>query len=450
MDEELQFSALEASISDPDDKVEVTLHTDAVSVGITDPLFGTGKRIKWTAELLKKHVASLKNMPITAKILEAVEEGGKNTLVPHSDVVIGNITDAIYDEGSQKITTDGILWNHYFPETIGQLQKMYDDGEAEVSWEFIPTKLEASPDDGENVWLPLEGRFTGQAIVSHGADKGNAIRLLASVMEKEDRSNKSDMRFARPGSFEHIGQQVAAHLTANSDVDNYTPKTVLETFTDRAIYVDNGKYWELPYTIEGSTLKFSDTIEVEPTFQPLGASAAGSQDNPEGNTPTTPVKEAEKPVDEKELAALKASAEKVPTLETEIAELKKKVEEGEAAKTELATLKAANAEKEEEAKKDTLAASRLEEIEKIKPYADDEASQKKEDLAAFRTMDDAAFEVIKRVLTASAENKGGVAPEGQNQSPETSRQDPDGKADEILKSKDFENLLASVSGKEDK
>lgn len=440
-DDTLELSGLTASISDPKDRVEVTLQTDAVSVGITDPLMGSGKRIKWTKELLRKFAPSLVNMPITAEIRE------DGTLEPHSSVIIGNITSAVFDEGTEKIATDGILWNHYYPETISQLQDMYDDGSAEVSWEFIPTKLVASPEDGENVWIPEEGRFTGQAFVGQGADKGNAIRLLASAMKKEDMKKKVDERKPRPGSFEWIGELVAEHLTAGSDTDNYTPKTILETYPDRSIFTDGGNYFEVKYTIEGHDLKFSDTIEVEPTFQPLGASAAGSDENPEVTPPTT-VKEAEKPVDEKELAALKAAAEKTPELERENAELKEKVATLEPIKAELDALKASTAEKEEAARRDTLAASRLEEIEKIRPYDDDK--QKKEDQEAFKTMDDSAFEMVKRVLAASGEVKGGVSHEGHITAPETSRQDPDGKAAEILDSDEFKALTASLSGKEDK
>ena len=436
----LEAAALAASIANPTDSVETTLQTDAVSVGITDPLFGSGKRIKWSADQLKKYAPTFKGMPITAEIRE------DGSLTPHSKVTIGHITDVLFDEGEQKIKTDGILWNHYYGETIEQLKDLYEQKKAEVSWEFDPEALTASPEDGDDVFIPDGGRFVGLAIVGRGADKGNAIRLLASTMEKEDRARKA-LDIGQPGSFEWIGNKVAEHLTASANTDNFVPKTVLGTFLDHVIYRENDKYFKIPYTIEGTDVKFSDTIEVEPSFQPLGASAAGSSLNPEV-TPTTPVKEAEKPVaeiDEKELATLKASAEKVPTLETENADLKAKVAEGEAAKAELDTLKAAQTAKAEEERKSTLAASRLEEVEKIKPYED--ASQKKEDLEAFKTMDDSAFEIVKRVLAASV-SAGGVANEGGITPPTPTREDPDGAAAAILESDDFKRLTASMSGKE--
>jgi hypothetical protein len=441
-EERLEAAALNASLLNPADKVETTLHTDAVSVGITDYLAGTKKRLKWTAENLKRLAPTFKNMPITAKIME----DGK--LEPHSTTIIGNITGVHFDEGEGKIKTDGILWNHYYPDTIAGLQRLYDDGAAEVSMEFEPTLLTASPEDGEDVFIPEEGRFVGLAIVGRGADRGNAIRLLASAMEREDAAVKqAELNAQRPGSFEWVAVNVAERLAAGAEEATYVPKTVVATYPDRTVYQESGKYYALPYTITGSTLVFSDTIEVEPTFQPLGASAAGSVIDPEV-TPTAPVKEAEKPVDPEEIKTLKAAADKVPTLEAEIATLKAAVAEGETAKTELETLKAAQAAEAETRRRETLAASRLEEVEKIKPYED--ASQKKEDLEAFKTMDDSAFEIVKRVLAASAGTKGGVANEGVITAPVPTREDPDGAAAAILESDDFKRLTASLSGTEDK
>jgi hypothetical protein len=272
--------------------------------------------------------------------------------------------------------------------------------------------------------------------------------LLASAMEREDAAVKqAELNAQRPGSFEWVAVNVAERLAAGAEEATYVPKTVVATYPDRTVYQESGKYYALPYTITGSTLVFSDTIEVEPTFQPLGASAAGSVIDPEV-TPTAPVKEAEKPVDPEEIKTLKAAADKVPTLEAEIATLKAAVAEGETAKTELETLKAAQAAEAETRRRETLAASRLEEVEKIKPYED--ASQKKEDLEAFKTMDDSAFEIVKRVLAASAGTKGGVANEGVITAPVPTREDPDGAAAAILESDDFKRLTASLSGTEDK
>lgn len=451
-DDILESTTLEASILDPNDRHEVTMHADAVSVGITDPLFGSGKRVKWTAEALKKFAPTMKNMPITAEIRE------EGDLVPHSKVTIGNIKDVYYDDATQKIAVDGILWNHYYPDTIAQITKLYngddEDKKPEVSWEFDPTSLTASddPEDGENVWIPEEGRFAGLAIVAKGADKGQGIRLLASAMETEqkallDKATES----SKPGTFEWIADAIAEHLTAGANTDDYVPKAVVATYPDRAVYVEEGRYFSLPYTIEGSDVKFSDTIEVEPTFQPLGASAARSTSDPENTPNPSSVKEAEKPVDPKELATLQAAADRVPDLEKENETLKASKTaletENESLKTENATLKAANEQREREEQENTLAASRLEEVEKIKPY--DDEKQKKEDFEAFKTMPDPAFEMVKRVLAASAEAKGGVADEGRIDPPAKSPQDPDGAAAAIMESDEFAHLLASISGKEE-
>jgi hypothetical protein len=235
-EERLEAAALNASLLNPADKVETTLHTDAVSVGITDYLAGTKKRLKWTAENLKRLAPTFKNMPITAKIME----DGK--LEPHSTTIIGNITGVHFDEGEGKIKTDGILWNHYYPDTIAGLQRLYDDGAAEVSMEFEPTLLTASPEDGEDVFIPEEGRFVGLAIVGRGADRGNAIRLLASAMEREDAAVKqAELNAQRPGSFEWVAVNVAERLAAGAEEATYVPKTVVATYPDRTVYQESGK-----------------------------------------------------------------------------------------------------------------------------------------------------------------------------------------------------------------
>lgn len=450
-DDILESTALEASILDPNDRHEVTMTADAVSVGITDPLFGSGKRVKWTADALRKFAHTLKNMPITAQIRE--EDG---ELVPHSKVTIGNVTNAYFDEKSQKIVTDGILWNHYYKDTIANVRKLYDDPDhkPQVSWEFDPTVLTASddPEDGENVWIPEEGRFAGLAIVAKGADLGQGIRLLASAMEREQKEVLAKATEPRPGTFEWIADSIVGHLTAGENTDTYVPKNVIATYTDRAIYEESGRYFALPYTIEGSVVKFSDTIEVEPTFQPLGASAAGSNSDPENTPNEAAAKEAEKPVDPKELATLQAAAERVPALESEKAALETEktalATEVETLRTENETLKAAAEERERTEKEETLAASRIEEIDAIKPYDDEKA--KKDDFEAFKTMPDTAFEMVKRVLAASADPKGGVANEGTIEAPKNNDpQDEDGAAAAILQSDDFKRLTASYSGKEE-
>lgn len=442
---------LEASMSNPDDDVEVTLLTDAASVGITTPLFGSNKRVKLTEDFLRANAGSFKGMPITLEIKEEEEdEKGNHKLVPHSKTVIGVIKDAYFDEAKGKVATVGSLWKHYFPKTLKQLNEIYRAGKAQVSWELLPEELKALPEEGEDVFEAIKGRFVGQSVVNNGADLGNAITLLAAAASEEAGKIKHDPEPAPVGSFEWIGEQVANYLSASSNADNYTPKTIIGTFPDQVIYSDSGKFYKLPIEIQGTNIKFSDTIEVEPIYQPLGASAAGSNDNvPE--VPLSNNKEAGKSnmaeIDEKELETLKASKTQA---ETRVGELEADLQ---AKDTEIETLKAAvadaeafkaqvEADKAEQAA-NTLAASRIEEVEKIIPY--DDEKQKAEDLETFKTMDEKAFEVIKRTLQAAAETKGGVSFTDGILNPFTSREDEDGAAAKILNDPVYQAIKQSYA-----
>jgi hypothetical protein len=453
MEEELQSQVLEASISNPDDPFETTIVGDAVSVGITTPLFKSGKRIKWTPEQLKMYASSLEDMPITLKFED--EEGNK--LADHSDVIVGRIKEAYFDEAKNKVSYVGRIWKHYFPKSIDRLAEMMaSDKKPETSWEFTPTGLEAVPDEGEDVFTPTGGRFSGLAVINKGADQGNNVALLAAAAQ-EEQQKLVDKEMSQPkvGTFEWISDKIAEKLSASGSVDTYKPATILETYPDHVIYFVTGKHFKLPYTIEGNDIEFSDTIEVEPIYQPLGASAAGStKEHPEA-TPPPKVEENNKKtmaeIEDKELDALRASAQKATDLETETADLKKELDALKASNTELEDYKKTTEAEKAAAALETLAASRLAEVEKITPYKD--ATQKEEDKEAFKTMDEKSFEIIKRTLSAAAEVKGGVSSESRIEAPE-SREDEDGKARDILESDDFKALLASVKGestnKEDK
>lgn len=442
--DKLQSQVLEASISDPNDPFETTMVGTAASVGTTSELFGSGKRVKWTAEQLEEYAPSLKDMPVTLEIYE--DEEGRKKFVPHSKTVIGRIKDVYFDKTKNAVAYTAALHKHLFPDTIEELAKLKASDEAEVSWEFYPTGLTDLPDEGDNVVTPSGGRFGALAVVNKGADLGNSIALLASAVERET-AKIADNQKSNPkaGSFEWIGNQIVQHLTAQATPDTHVPFEVIETYPDHSVFIESGRYFDLPYTIKGNEIDFSDTIEVEPVYQPLGASASGSIQIPDG-TPPPKVEETDKntmaEINETELAALRASAEKAPTLETENADLKAELETLKAAKQELDDLKAENAKKEEEARLDTLAASRLEEVEKIVPYKDEK--QKAEDKEAFKTMDEKSFDIVKRTLMAAAEVRGGVANEARIDPPDT-REDPDGAAKDILESEEYKALKAAYA-----
>ena len=452
MKENIIGETLSASMSNPSDAVEMTLLADAASVGITTPLFESRKRVKLTPEFLRKYADTFKGMPITLEFEEDDDELKANNLVPHSKTVIGTIKDAYFDEAKQKVTTVGSLYKHYFPRTLKKLQELYAGGQAQVSWELVPDELKPLPEEGDDVFEPIAGRFTGQAIINKGADLGNAITLLASAAEEESEASKRKMKKAFPvGSFEWIGEQAVAYLTASANTDEYTEKEIVGTYADRVIYTDNGKFYELPIQIEDNNIKFSDTIEVEPQYQPLGASAAGStEENPEAPPSTT--KEAGNSnmseIDERELEALKASKsqaeDRVGELESENTELKAEVETLKASVSEFEEFKTqVEADRAEQAA-NTLAASRIAEVEKITPYEDEQ--QKADDLEAFKTMDEKAFDIVKRTLQAAAEARGGLdVSAGSISNPFTSRQDDDGQAAQILNDPAYQQLKAQYA-----
>lgn len=441
--DELITEVLEASLANPNDDYEVDLVADVASVGVTKELFRGGKKIDWIEEVLAATASSLEGMPVNLKFKE-----DDDSIEPHSNVVIGRISDVSYDKSRQKVLAKGKLWKHYFPETMEKLTKRFKDGKMQTSIEFMPTKAEY-PEEG--VIRPLDGRFIGLGIVDEGADTGNFVHLFASAKKEEQKMKLDESRkkgLYPVGSYEWIGEQLITHLNASASTEDYEGKDIVATYNDRAVWLENGTYYQIPYTIDRTSISFGDTIEVEHDFKPIVAGTKSEE------TPTVePHKEAETPmaeINDTELAALKASAAKTPDLEKELEELK-----ASAAKLE-GDLKEANekltaAEKrEEEQKLEKLAASRMEQVEKITKY--DDQKLREEDLETFKTMDEKAFGVVLRSLQAAADaaqSKGGVSDPDPIRNPFETTQDPDGEAKKLIESPDFKALVASVSAKKE-
>jgi hypothetical protein len=434
--ENLLFETLEASIANPNDEYEVDLIADAASVGTTDMLFDSDKKIEWTEEMLQSAAESLAGMPIN---LREPDEEGK--IEPHSNVVIGRVAEAVYDRSRQKLLAKGKLWKHYFPDTIEKLNKLHSENKAQVSIEFQPTEADY-PEDG--VIRPKAGRFIGLGVVNKGADRGNFIHLLASAREEDAKKKLDDShRKGVPlvGSYEWIGENAINHLNASSTADNYVNRDIVATYPDRLIWSTNGTFYQLPYTISQGNITFGGTIEVEQDFRPIEAAI-----NPDGNTPNEPQKEAVKPmadITDTELEALKASATKAETLGQELETLRASLSEVEgkleAAEKERDELKS----REEEAKLEKLAASRMEEVEKIQKY--EEAEERTEALETFKTMDEKSFNFLKKALQAAAATKGGVEEGTRIRNPFESNQDPDGQAAEFIGSDEYKRLVAGAS-----
>jgi hypothetical protein len=433
--DELLTGVLEASIANPHDKYEVDIVADVASVGLTDTLFNKDLKIDWTEDMLESAASTLMGMPINMK---APAEDGK--IDPHTNIAIGRVDSVSYDKSRQRLLAKGKLWKHYFPETIKELEKMHADKKAQVSIEFQPTEADF-PEDG--VIRPTAGRFLGFGVVNKGADKGNFIHLLASAKQEDEERKSAAPVAALPGSFEWIGERLIQHLNASASVDDHSEINVFGTFSDHSIWHSNGTYWQTPFTITDRTnIIFGDTIEVEPDFKPL--SAAG----PEEPVVEPEHKEAIKPMAEiadTELETLKASAAKATDLEKELETLRAAVAEKDKELEAANEFKTTVEQERETARLEKLAASRVEEIEKIREYDDDK--QKTEAAEAFKTMDEKQFEAVKTLLQASAGVKGGVREDATIKNPHS--EDADGEAEKFVGSEDYKRLVASASVKED-
>jgi hypothetical protein len=435
---ELVAQALEASLANREDKYEIDLVADVASVGITRPTKGTDRKIEWKADVLEATAESLVGMPVNLKL--NIDDEGNATTENHTNTIVGRVTEAYFDKARNKMLGKAKLWKHYFPETMQELGKMFDKGKVQTSVEFMPSKMSVSENDPE-ADTPLEGRFIGLGITDDGADTGNFVYLLASAKKEEAAKKLEEARQGGtplPGSYEWIGEQVVTHLTASASQDDYKNKNILATYSDRTVWEENGTFYQIPYTIDRTSIKFGDILEVEQDFKPLSASIVEPDHEP---------KEADKPmaeISDTELQSLKASASEAETLKTELAALRASATENEA-KLEEATTKLREAEeREEESRLEKLAASRMEEVEKIQKY--DDADTKKDDLETFKTLDDKAFNMFKRALSASAAPKGGVANDG-----DAPKGEEDDEVKAILEGDNWSRLVASVSApKEDK
>lgn len=373
---------IEASLVNPDDPTEVTLIADVSSVGITRPT-ATGRVVKWTPELLKAKARTLVGKPVNVFL----EEGSPTS---HSRNVIGTILEAVFDEVTQKLRIVASLWRHYFPETVARLKELGPTG-FQVSVEFGMSSFE---EEG-GITEPKDGVFMGVGIVDQGADLGNKVWVLASALQSDLEAssklenenpvvNEEETTEILPMSFEWAGDQIANFLSSRGE-----EATVIGTFPDRFVYTTNSNGNDSAYTVHmslnGDTLTFGDPVSFEEGSNNSSTIWIVPSQEPE-------VKNME------ELAEVQASLARV---QAEADDWKSKYE----------TLHASveTAEKEREAEK--RANGRLEEIEKIAPYED--ASLKAEHFELFKTEDEKIFETVKKLILATVEPKGGIAPEGE-------------------------------------
>jgi hypothetical protein len=258
--------------------------------------------------------------------------------------------------------------------------------------EFLAEELR---DNGDGTVTPIRGRFSGLGLVPFGADKGNAVLLLASAIETDKKEATpvvtTSASTALAGSYEWVSLQAAEHFANMGTSDAPYTANVLGTFNNAIVYSNGSDTFRMTYTTGTNGVTFGEPVKVvDTTFVPLEASRTDEDTSQSGvlNMP-----------DEKEFEELKASRD---ALEKELEELRP-------IKTQFEEMKAAEAKKEEENRKELLASTRLEEINKIKPYEDEELKAKHKEV--FKTLDDAAFETFKSLMAATVEPKGGVADE---------------------------------------
>lgn len=382
--EELISIPLNASILNPNDPADVSIVVDAVTLGTTRRL-ASGQIVTWDEESMQKFADSFAGTPINA----LVNEDGE--LTDHSREVVGAIRKSVYDPENKKISVLGSLWNHYYPATIKALKALHDEGKVQASMEFLADSLRENPDGSVT---PLSGRFSGLGLIPEGADRGNSVLLIASALktDKEDISTVSDdTTTALPGSYEWISLRAAEQFANMGTVSEPYTANILGTFNNTIVYSDGSETFRLDYSNTTDGVTFGEPVKVATTFVPLTASREDDESLESGVVKNM--------ADEKEFEELKASHNALEEELKELRPLKQAYEE----------MKASNEERDEKDRQELLASTRVAEIEKIKPYEDDELKAKHHEV--FKTADDVSFETIKSLMASTVELKGGVADE---------------------------------------
>lgn len=409
----------QAALNNPNDSREVTLVADAVGVGRTHRL-ATGQIITWTAELLREKAKTFIGMPVNIDLDEEDEPTG------HSRRAVGAITNAFFDERKQVVTVTAALWKHYAPHTVARIKELANDPNSrdriQVSMEFIPDGEMIANGDGSET--PVDGEFSGLGIVRVGADPRNKVILVAALAEDEAQGNmklddiisglrerfvledkispeeerdtrNAELAAAHEGSLEWYSRRLAEHLAEARGNDFDAPYSyVIATYPKYAIYQQGESYYRVEYTRKGRELDFGEPTEVDPTYNPVEASASTDTD-----APTTTQEDA--------VLATEITEEQRASLREELlAELKPQLDELTTVKAENETLKAEKTAREEAEAKQTLVATRMAELEAIKP-AEGAGKERREALCA--ALDDDAFAAYKADLAEAADAKGGLA-----------------------------------------
>lgn len=403
-----------ASLTNPNDPSEVTLVADVVGVGKTHRL-ASGQIVTWTADFLRAKAHTFIGKPVNIDFDDDGEATG------HSRRVAGAITHAFFDEGKQVITVHAALWPHYLPATVARIKELAAENRIEVSMELIPEGELIANEDGSET--PVDGDFSGMGIVRVGADPKNKVILVAALAEddeavgtmkideimsavrerfglteaktpdQEREERNAELAAAHEGSFEWFSRRLAEHLASKRSPDDYAAPYcyVIATYPKYAIYQEGESYFRIEYARKGRDINFEEPSEVDPTYNPVEASASEDQDAPIPLSEVPPLE----PTTEELRASLRE--EVLAELKPQLDALTERAEKAEKALTD----------RDAAAALDTLAASRAAELDAILPVTTDEGKERR--LKLVRTLDEDGFASLKADLADAAQAKGGVA-----------------------------------------
>lgn len=424
----LETIQVDASLVNPNDTTEVNVVAAVAAVGNTHRL-ATGQIIKWTPEWLRAHAGDFIGKPVNVRL----DSRGKAT--GHSRDPIGAIKESFYDEDKQAIMVTASLWEHYRPETIKELRKLFKNEELKVSMEFKYPEgsLQANGDGSHS---PTAGTFSGMGFVGQAGDPRSMVYLMAAL-EKDEQSKQenvvsdvikeigarlasafktepdqpeepefnaeaqdvknAELSAAHEGSYEWLGRALQEHLSAGQSPDQPAYHYIIATYPNYAIYQEGTDYFRIDYKRSGDKLNFGEPQEVDPVYQPTAkASAEASGEVPADNTGNL--------IQGEENTMSATPEELLAAKDEQIAELKATLD---AVNIAVGEMRAAQAAREAADAAKTLADERLAELEKITPVKEEAKAALHESLSK---IDEPAYEAVKAAFAASAEVRAGIAP----------------------------------------
>jgi len=418
-----QLVSIDASLVNPEDNTEVNVVVSAAGVGTTRKL-ASGHTIKWTPEILRAKAGTLVGKPVNVSL----DAEGKAT--SHSRKVVGAIKEAHYDEATQTVMATTALWGHYDPATIRALRALYAQKDLHPSMEFsFPEGTLTTNEDGTET--PTEGEFSGLGFVGKAGDPRAMVYLMAALDEADAQNREPELNdvikeivarlqgtqaetpkaatkddlnaeiaAAHDGSFEWIARKVQEKLAAGQSPDNPSYHFMIATYPNYAIYQEGADYFRIDYKRSGDKLNFGEPQAVDPVYQPTAkASAEEGGNEPADYTGTTYQEVAHNMSDPIEGQTGEANA-----ASAEIAELKASLD---AANKKLDEMAANEADRQAREAAEKLATDRMAELDKIVPIKEEAKAALFESL---KSLDDAAYEVVKSTFAASVEIAAGVAP----------------------------------------